>query len=68
MITLDEMFQTISEKETVKIWVLDDSSQFNDFELPLPLHQYRVKSFYSMYGCGSKGLDSYTHINVEIIK
>jgi len=68
MITLDEMFQTISEKETVKIWVLDDSSQFNDFELPLPLHQYKVKSFYSMFTSGSKGLDSYTHINVEIIK
>ncbi len=66
MITLDEMYQAISEKETVKIWVLDDSSQFNDFELPLPLHQYRVKSFYSMYRVQS--LDSYTHINVEIIK
>ena len=68
MITLDEMCKTISEKETVKIWVLDDSSQFNDFELPLPLHHYKVKSFYSMFTSGSKGLDSYTHINVEIIK
>lgn len=66
MITLDEMFKSISEKETVKIWVLDDSSQFNNFELPL--HQYKVKSFYSMYGNGSNSLDSYTHINVSIIK
>lgn len=68
MITLDEMFQTISEKETVSIYVLDDCSQFNDFELPLPLHQYKVKSFYSMYTKGYKDIDSYTHINVEIIK
>ena len=62
------MCRSISIRETVEIWVLDDSTQFNDFELPLPLHQYRVKSFYSMYKIGSKDLDSYTHINVEIIK
>lgn len=66
MITLDEMFQAIDNNEPVEIWVLDDSSEFHDFELPQPLHQYRVKSFYSVINhvCGY----SYTNINVTIIK
>lgn len=68
MITLDEMFQTISVNETVKIWVINDCTEFNNFELPLPLHQYKVKSFYSMITGDSKCLDSCTLINVTIIK
>lgn len=68
MITLDEMFQAISENETVEIWVSDDNSEFKDFELPLPLHQYKVTSFYSLIASKSKCKYSYTNINVEIIK
>lgn len=66
MMTLDEMFQTIYKKETVRIYVLDDCSHFNNFELPLPLHQYKVQMFFSM--TSNCGRDSYTHINVTIIK
>lgn len=66
MITLDEMFQVIDNNEPVEIWVLDDSSEFHDFELPLPLHQYKVKSFYSVINhCSGY---SCTNINVTIIK